>query len=60
VRSTSVRLRTNHYAIALGSADEAFVALKAAVAWGYVERIDAGMADKFDKIVRTLNKVARA
>ena len=25
-----------------------------------MERIDAGVADKFDKIVRTLNKVARA
>ena len=51
--------RAYQYAIALGSADEAFVALRGANAWGYIAPLDPHMVDKFKKIICTLNKVAR-
>jgi four helix bundle protein len=51
--------RTNHYCIALGSARESLVALRAATAWGYIEPMPPRVADDFDKIIGTLRKVAR-
>ena len=46
--------RTNHYAIALGSARESLVALRAAVAWGYIAPLPFRVADPFEKIIGTL------
>lgn len=51
--------RTNHYAIALGSARESLVALRAAEAWGYVGPLPAGVVDMFDRVIGTLVKVTR-
>jgi four helix bundle protein len=51
--------RTNHYAIALGSARESLVALRAAVAWGYVPRLEPTVVDEFDKVIGTLVKNVR-
>ena len=48
--------RANHYAIALGSARESVVALRAAVAWGYVEPMPRPMANKFDHVIGVLVK----
>jgi four helix bundle protein len=52
--------RTNHYAIALGSAREAFVALRAAEAWRYIEPLSPERHDAFNRVIGTLVKnVAR-
>ena len=51
--------RTNHYAIALGSARESFVALRAAGAWGYIGPVPKNIVDAFDKIIGTLVKNVR-
>jgi four helix bundle protein len=52
--------RTNHYAIALGSAREAFVALRAAEAWRYIEPLCRPHVNAFDRVIGTLVKnVAR-
>lgn len=46
--------RNSHYSIALGSAREAFSALRTAAAWGYVDEPSAEMKDRFDKVMATL------
>ena len=51
--------RTNHYAIALGSARESLVALKVAGAWGYIGPIPPPMRNEFDKVIGTLVKNVR-
>ena len=51
--------RTNHYAIALGSARESLVALRAAGAWGYIGPLPHPIADAMDKIIATLFKNVR-
>src|SRR5215470_17323827 len=52
--------RNNHYAIALGSAREAFVALRAAEAWRYVGPLSPRHVEAFNRVIGTLVKnVAR-
>jgi len=51
--------RVNHYAIALGSARESLVALRAAAAWGHIEGVPDGVADRFDKVIATLVKLVK-
>jgi four helix bundle protein len=52
--------RTNHYAIALGSAREALVALRAAEAWRYIEPLSRGHLQVFNRVIGTLvNNVRR-
>jgi four helix bundle protein len=46
--------RLNHYAIALGSAREAFVALRAAEAWRYIDPLPPPHVDAFNHIIGTL------
>jgi hypothetical protein len=50
----------NHNAIALGSAREAFVALRAAEAWRYIDPLSPPHLDAFNRVIGTLvNNVAR-
>src|SRR5438552_13875061 len=51
--------RTNHYCIALGSARESLVALRAAKAWGYIGPMPDRVANDFNTIIGTLVRVAR-
>ena len=51
--------RTNHYAIALGSAREALLALRAAQAWGHIRPVPNDVVDTFDRVIGTLVKVVR-
>jgi four helix bundle protein len=51
--------RVSHYSIALGSARESQVALKVAVAWGYVPVVPHAVLDRFDKIIGTLTNLVR-
>ena len=51
--------RGNHYAIALGSAREAFVALRAAEAWGFVGPLPDDVRETMNRVIGTLVKVAR-
>ena len=51
--------RANHYAIALGSAREAFVALRAAEAWGFVGPLPHDVRETMNRVIGTLVKVAR-
>jgi four helix bundle protein len=44
----------NHYAIALGSARESLVALRAAGAWKYIGPLPEPLVDHFGKIIGTL------
>jgi hypothetical protein len=46
--------RTNHYAIALGSARESLLAL-AAEAWGHIGPVPQDVIDNFDQVIGTLN-----
>ena len=48
--------RTNHYAIALGSAREALVGLRAAEAWRYVHPLSPELVDTFNRVIGTLVK----
>jgi four helix bundle protein len=51
---------TNHYAIALGSARESLVALRAAVAWRYIGPLPYPVVSAFDTVIGTLvNNVRR-
>jgi four helix bundle protein len=50
--------RVSHYSIALGSAEEAFSALVAAAAWGYVAEPAAEVGARFRQIIGTLHRVA--
>jgi four helix bundle protein len=52
--------RTNHYAIALGSARESWVALRAAAAWGYIGPVPGELRSSFDHVIGTLVKITRA
>ena len=51
--------RTNHYCIALGSARESVVALRAAESWGYIGPLSQEVIDGFDQVIGTLVKVVR-
>jgi four helix bundle protein len=52
--------RTNHYAIALGSARESLVALRAAQAWRYISPLPDSIVARFDHVLGTLvNNVRR-
>jgi four helix bundle protein len=46
--------RTNHYAIALGSARESFIALRAAEAWGYIKPVPQHIVGSFNHVIGTL------
>lgn len=48
--------RTNHYAIALGSARESLVALRAAEAWGHIGPLPPSVVGTFDRVIGTLVK----
>ena len=48
--------RTNHYAIALGSARESLTALKVAGAWGYIGPVPQPILEMFGKVIGTLVK----
>jgi four helix bundle protein len=50
--------RASHYSIALGSAEEAFSALVAAAAWGYVPEPPPDIGARFRQIIGTLHRVA--
>lgn len=52
--------RTNHYAIALGSARESLVALRAAEAWGYIGSLPPDVVNAFNHVIGTLVKNVRA
>jgi four helix bundle protein len=52
------RRRGNHYAMALGSAREALVHLRAAEAWGIIPTIPAPITARFAHVIGTLHKVA--
>jgi four helix bundle protein len=49
--------RTNHYSIALGSAREALVALRAAEAWGHIGPLPDPVRDGMNRIIGTLVRV---
>ena len=51
--------RRERYRNALGSARESGACLDLAVAYGYVESVDATLLDRLDKVRATLVKVAR-
>jgi four helix bundle protein len=51
--------RRERYRNALGSARETGACLDVALAFGYVETVDAGLLDRLDKVRATLVKVAR-
>ncbi len=51
--------RRSHCSIAVGSARESLVALRAAGAWGYIGPIPAAVLDSFDKVIATLFKNVR-
>ena len=50
--------RGSHYSIALGSAREAWSALLAAEAWGYVDAPSPDLKARFDHVIGTLHRVA--
>ena len=50
--------RASHYSIALGSAREAWSAIRTAVAWGYIQDPPPGVADRFDHVCGTLYRNA--
>ena len=49
--------RTNHHAIALGSARESLVALRTAEAWGYIGPLPLDVVTRFDHVIGTLVKI---
>jgi four helix bundle protein len=51
--------RASHYSVALGSAREAWSAVRTAVAWGYVDEPSLELADRFDHVCATLYVNAR-
>ena len=51
--------RSQHYAIALGSAREAAIALEVAVAWGYIEETPRAVDERFRIVIATLLKLER-
>ncbi len=52
--------RPSHYSIALGSAQEALMAVRTAEAWGYIPPIPRETRDAFAKVIATLVKVSRS
>jgi four helix bundle protein len=46
--------RTNHYCIALGSARESLLALRAAEAWRFIGPLPAPLVAAFDRVIGTL------
>lgn len=50
--------RASHYSIALGSAEEAWSALRTAAAWGYSAEPPDAIRDRFRQIIGTLHRVA--
>jgi hypothetical protein len=46
--------RPSHYSIALGSARESLVALRAAAAWGYIRPVSPEMTNSFNTVIGTL------
>jgi four helix bundle protein len=52
------RMRTARYRTALGSARETLACLEVAAAFGYVETMPAGIAQRMNRIVGTLVRVA--
>ena len=50
---------SQHYAIALGSAREAAVALRIAVAWGYLEELPQRVDEGFRIVIASLLKLER-
>jgi four helix bundle protein len=53
------RRRGNHYAMAVGSAEESLGALQAAAAWGYLKPLPEGIVERFRHVIGTLVKVSR-
>jgi four helix bundle protein len=53
------RVRTQRYRTALGSARETVACLRTAEAFGYVGRLEAGVAGTMNKVIGTLVRVAR-
>jgi four helix bundle protein len=51
--------RTNHYAIALGSARESLLALRAAEAWGHLGPLPDDVITNFNRVIGTLVNVVR-
>ena len=51
--------RTNHYCIALGSARESLLALRAAEAWGYIGPLSPDVVATFNHVIGTLVRVIR-
>lgn len=50
--------RASHYSIALGSAQEAWSALRTAAAWGYTAEPQGEIAAQYRQIIGTLHRVA--
>jgi four helix bundle protein len=50
--------RTSHYSIALGSAREAWSALRTGAAWGYVDEPPAPVKARFDHVIGALHVMA--
>ena len=44
---------------ALGSAAESRSCLQVAELWGYIDPIDPGLADKLDRVIATLHRLAK-
>jgi four helix bundle protein len=56
---SSAGTRKERYRNALGSARETGACLDVALACGYIDRIDAALLDRLDRVRATLVKVAR-
>ena len=50
--------KTLRYSESLGSAQEALACLEIAVAVGYIDRVDEGLADDVDRVIATMWKLA--
>jgi four helix bundle protein len=50
--------RQSHYSIALGSAEEAWSALRTAAAWGYVAEPALEVAARYRQLIGTLYRLA--
>jgi four helix bundle protein len=51
--------RTNHYRIALGSAHESLVALRAAQAWRIIGPLPESVSGRINQVIGTLVKIVR-
>ena len=50
--------RVSHFSIALGSAQEAWSALRTAAAWGYVPEPESEVAAQYQRIIATCYRLA--